>query len=1004
MAFSRHVCWKNLLIGKVMETEALQSDRAIFLATHQPIKMYRENLDLGSTEKYDEQRLLQDFMSPERFNIIAVLGSSGIGKSHLVRWMSMKIEPNSRRKVLLIPKVGTNLKNVIERILDGMEGKQFDDYRNRLNQATCNITKEHAMLKLMDRIAESVGPHGNHNPDKLTGEGVYLITELPHLFHDPFFREHFLSKGSIIEQLIEHILGSLNRRERRENKRTFDINDLPLSIKGTTKASEKARDLYRCLIGEEELQREAVTLINDHLDDAIAGVLDFSGEDLLQLMLDVRETLAENGMELIILIEDFAKLQGIDRQLLETLLIETHVEGRKPLCPQKTALAVTTGYFKTLDDTVRTRIRFRVNLDVKSTGPERYIIDEDIMEFVGRYLNAIRLSPKELDNWFNEGCKEPVLIACEECPHREACHKAFSSAKGMGLYPFTPQAILNMLDRISPGSFNPRMIINKILKHTLESYTKNLEDGKFPPAGMLDYFGGSRLGVLTNDLIRKKDSNNDSRRQTLIDLWYGKDELVNLAPGIHEAFDLPLIDSAVVQKAPQPVPSKAKIERKPETIKTQAVNEKLLQQIEDLNSWANGKNMTQTLARELRDLVFPSVVNSIDWDFIFLEEKKFAGPGGKPFQSAHIKFRNQLTRTDPAPGKINLIIPVDSDSFIDDAMALQGLLQFNNNGNWDFPNGSIFFRKFAAQLEKWKKKVIEQIQARDSEGTVKDPVPLTTEILVMGNMMEGLPAKTGEPDLEDYFNSLFLNLEENIPMGRSNQWKNFMKSFRKKREGLIDALKSRIACIKGSSAKIQIIDASRLVDPINQVTKSGKLSERLPVGLYLPDSLGEMRDEFNEKVEVVLSEEKKRYIIWLDKVTQSLGTDPSQEMIVKSINNAILATIHGGVYPGNNPELFQEAVERFSQVNLKEVIDIARQIKIESKHPDLFRLICKPRQKEMEIIETLIDKYEIFIKDSNIKVDQEIEKFQTIGDIDEVIKDINEMLKEMLQSLSMTGE
>lgn len=60
--------------------------------------------------------------------------------------------------------------------------------------------------------------------------------------------------------------------------------------------------------------------MNRHLDEAIAQVLSLGREDLQRLIREVRETLAEQGIELVLLIEDFAKLQGIDREVLEAVL------------------------------------------------------------------------------------------------------------------------------------------------------------------------------------------------------------------------------------------------------------------------------------------------------------------------------------------------------------------------------------------------------------------------------------------------------------------------------------------------------------------------------------------------------------------------------------------------------------------------------------------------------------------------------------------------------------
>ena len=52
----------------------------------------------------------------------------------------------------------------------------------------------------------------------------------------------------------------------------------------------------------------------------------------------------------------------------------------------------------------------------------------------------------------------------------------------MGLYPFTPTAISQMYARTAGQKFSPRSLINRVLKHTLETYGEDLRGGNFPPA------------------------------------------------------------------------------------------------------------------------------------------------------------------------------------------------------------------------------------------------------------------------------------------------------------------------------------------------------------------------------------------------------------------------------------------------------------------------------------------------------------------------------------------
>ena len=55
-----------------------------------------------------------------------IIGESGTGKSHLVRWLHLRTAGPSGRRVVYIPKYGTNLRRVIELILSDMDGRPVD--------------------------------------------------------------------------------------------------------------------------------------------------------------------------------------------------------------------------------------------------------------------------------------------------------------------------------------------------------------------------------------------------------------------------------------------------------------------------------------------------------------------------------------------------------------------------------------------------------------------------------------------------------------------------------------------------------------------------------------------------------------------------------------------------------------------------------------------------------------------------------------------------------------
>ncbi len=101
-------------------------------------------------------------------------------------------------------------------------------------------------------------------------------------------------------------------------------------------------------------------------------------------------------LEIILLIEDFALIQGVQGDLVDAILEPSTREGVEFMAPIRTMMAVTTGYFHRMDETVLTRIGSTsahvYNLDVAFDDEQGVDLASD---FVGRYLNIARLLSTE---------------------------------------------------------------------------------------------------------------------------------------------------------------------------------------------------------------------------------------------------------------------------------------------------------------------------------------------------------------------------------------------------------------------------------------------------------------------------------------------------------------------------------------------------------------------------------------------------------------------------------
>jgi hypothetical protein len=92
-------------------------------------------------------------------------------------------------------------------------------------------------------------------------------------------------------------------------------------------------------------------------------------------------------------------------------------------------------------------------------------------------------------------------------------------------------------------------------------YFADIKQGNFPSISLREHFGKMRLSAMLQADIKAKDPQNYDRRQTLLDLWTDSNELCDLRPEIHSAFDIPALGVKVQQTAVRPSVSQAKESR-----------------------------------------------------------------------------------------------------------------------------------------------------------------------------------------------------------------------------------------------------------------------------------------------------------------------------------------------------------------------------------------------------------------------------------------------------------
>ncbi len=636
-----YVCWSRENVFATVATEAVSPSDSVFLATHAPLDILRVTLAgrQGQTERVvTEAELLKDFLQRPTNNgvlVVPVLGASGAGKSHLVRWVHANTSPQRTRRVVYLPKDSTSLAGVVGKLLMDLEGQQFDDIRRDVGKLGREVTRDALERRLLDQLAESLRVAEPTTPQEraLVGEnGLYL------LLHDPFFRAHLLRPGALVPRRAAHAIDGRGTDEP-DVPLQFTVDDLPSDALDVTKAAVVSQRLFGQLVANDALKPAAIELLNRHLDVAVMQAADLGVGRLQQAFLAIRRALAADGVEIVLLVEDFALVQGIQRDLLDAILETSQRDGRTVLAPIRTLLAVTTGYYGSLVDTVRTRIEssspvryeLRVGLGHSADGAER--TEQHVVDFVGRYLNAARLGRTRIEDGAARDAAS-VENFCDECPVRERCHTGFGTAStGHGLYPYNRAALLRAVRASSPtakpDAFNPRAALARVVRHVLTEYASAIEHREFPDDDFAADFPPRRDDPILSPTVSAlaTGTTEGTRRRVLLEFWGGAPtEFVNLAPEIHDAFAIPVVpDIASLTStqidAPYSPPSTAPATppttgpgTSPVPAAVEQMPESTRRMLTAIAEW-NGRAaiLPEDVAREIRRIVRDATVSRITW-------------------------------------------------------------------------------------------------------------------------------------------------------------------------------------------------------------------------------------------------------------------------------------------------------------------------------------------------------------------------------------------------------
>ncbi|MEH6792184.1 protein DpdH [Parasphingorhabdus sp.] len=825
------------------------------------------------------------------------------------------IKPTKERVVLVVRKSGTSLRNIVKMIIAELPPEQQSSFLETLQSAgdgtqSRDDQKQQLLNDLAQVIREEALPV---EADELEKE---LVVCLPNFFQDPYMRKaHFLGDNTVIAEIVDHIFAPSNAKDRPDQRRVFVDGDLPLGGMDFVHASRLARDAIDLIELDPAVNLPlAIKIINRNLDRAVARTLSFSGDRVEELMTRLRSYLKTQGQELVLLIEEFARLQGIDRALLQAITSQ----GDDRQCKMRTAIAVTTGFFQSVAETAYMRTTHIVDMDRSAGRAEgRSVTKASLSQFTARYLNAVRLGRDGITQWSDTAAPgDSPRSKCDGCRHQAECHAIFGEVDGYGLYPFTPISLWNAASRVDesmPDRLNPRVLQNDLLVEVLDNFAPEIATGKFPPFKLLEKLGGIiELPVVAQDELENRDPQNFQRWAAFLELYDGTGAIANLDERLRAAFEVPEIPGAGAAKPPEPAAN---------TSVTQSPRQSTASK-EDLAiaQWVAGEGLDQTVANNLRLLVFSAVSNAIDWDMLGLAKASFVGKTGKPFQTRSISFDRQTTQVGSEMA-VQLVIPGDLVRNATAAAALQGVLRASKEQfRWEFADGEKMLAAFLDCVEIWARSVENQLRAICQPTPQWNQAAAATELLCVGAAIGGKIKPDGS--IADMIDAAFSVNWASECASTSQDMRSLYDKLTKNREKLVGIARSQMSSMKGGQAG-PMLNPGRILGPIREFRKA-----KWQLQLQPPD--GETRDpaklylEVRDIIATAAASEMTVRQSWLDEMDSAFGETANRAGIITALDAAREAVAEAGIGTSNTGRALGEALDSFRLVYFDDSVSAAR--------------------------------------------------------------------------------
>ncbi len=1027
--------------AKCFFTEAETASPAVFLAVHRPMTLQKEvyGSDGIEPELETEEDVLRAFLDPdpESGTLVApIIGDSGVGKSHMIAWLDANLRMRSdsdSRHIVRIPK-SASLRTVLDRILEGLLDKQYKDLKQEIATARLPPTLQKATglleiglrneLQLLGQEAAARIKGDEAKPGDKERKAHCTQNALVALLHDPGIQGYFSShdgdesEWGVLTRIADRCLNGSKKTDDGPLNEFFESDFDFIQNIDTQDLAAPTKNYLRMVRTIPDGIKLIVAILNEVIDRALSDLIDIGSMTLADIFQDIRKRLLKEGKELVVLVEDFAVLAGIQGPLLTAMVQEANPGGKQTLCTMRTALAVTEG--RIMEETVMTRAKVSWKIQTRpfESNEEALEVFED---FIGGYLNAARFGAEKLEKSFKKRDIDKGLHAWVPNFYLENADRlddsdraqldAFEKSPTLGhpLFPLNPGAIRQLTKRYSGDAtgyrFEPRKLIHFLLRETVGKSRSLFEKGAFP----YPEFHQLKFASLSLDLqpvLQSQAQPDDlSRLATTVYFWGDDPEspghAANLKEPILECFQLPKIDWGAKPKS-MPKAEKGAVSKnvggnlgavefpKRGTDPVEGAKSKTL-----LDKWQKEETINQASANLIRTLLENGINSWIDSSALLEKEVKVSK------QNIYIPLTDQGARDAD-----NAVVVVARDEDLKDPGKLtdffsdmRSLLRNKEKPDWNYEGGEEDCARYANLIERLTVQLAEHAREVGPEKffTRSHIQPLAKALLLDARLLN-LKGASSNKD-EDNLNAM---LADGLTSGitgppADDHWIRIKEGSTTSRRELKSLLLKHISSRQGGGGDTQAVDASVLLPAIRELRASDwRLDDDAEIDwscLESPVARSHIK-ELRVRLPVIVANRAKEVSSWCDEMTNAFGHEFEWRDVQERMRDVVTKANRVGVF--RNRDLNADSLKS-RIMNTPSILETLKEAKRLSEGGAEFgkslSILAGLDEALMRKSQELINAFKQFLQETGGAVDQSL--LDSPQDLDGVAGNTEQELQEL---------